>query len=233
MFKFFRKNIKLFIWLIVLAFIIWGAGSSITAFLGESSSYAGKIGNENISQKEFLMVFRFYELLTRTKPETQSPPSTTTASSEKISESSRAVVDASATTASPQASGEETQTPAEAPSYDEIKAITWETIILNREAKKRKIRVTDEEVAGEIQKQFSTAGSNFNVEFYEHWVRQNFRGEPREFEEVLRKHLTIQKVREQILANIPEADRQKHWIDFIIPVMTNAKFIDHTAKSES
>ena len=239
MFNFFRKNIKVFIWLIVLAFIVWGAGSSITAFLGDSSSYAGKIGKERISQREFLTLFRFYEMLMQPKPpevktETPKPAEAKDKSPEEKKESSKtepaaqdSVRQQTAETAKPAVE------PPKPPAFEEVKAMTWQTIILNREAKKRKIRIADEEVADEIQKQFSGGGNNFNQEFYEAWVRKNFRGEPREFEEALREHLTIQKVRAQILKDVPEADRDKHWLEFLAPVLSNGKFVDYTEKSKS
>lgn len=216
MFSFFRKNIKLFIWIIVLSFVIWGAGSSITVFRGESTGTVGKVGKENISQKEFLMMFRFYELLNQARsaePKAQTPESPETA----------AKSGASLPAAEPPAP----------PSYEEIKGISWQTIILNREAKKRGIRVTDQEVADEIRKQFSGPDNYFNQEVYEGWVRRNFRGEPREFEEAFRKHMVIQKIREQILDGASEADQEKRWLEFLIPVVSNAKWTQEPAPSES
>ncbi len=230
MFHFFRKNIKLFIWIIVLSFVIWGAGSSITAFRGESTGTVGKVGKENISQKEFLMMFRFYELLSQA----QSAEAKAQASEPAQSSSDK-----------PPAPGNQKTEPAKTdvprpdtgvpspPSYEEIKGVSWQTIILNREAKKRGIRVTDKEVADEIRKQFSDPGNYFNQEMYGSWVRRNFRGEPREFEEAFRKHMVIQKIREQILTGVPDADREKRWLEFLIPVISNAKWTEEAAPSES
>ena len=49
MLKLFRKNIKVIIWVIVLAFVAWGAGT-LTISKGSDSLYVGAIGNEKISQ---------------------------------------------------------------------------------------------------------------------------------------------------------------------------------------
>jgi len=123
--------------------------------------------------------------------------------------------------------------PPQPPSYEETKAVSWQTIILSREAKKRGIKVTDEEVADEIRRQFSDPGQYFNQEIYQNWVRRNFRGEPREFEEAFRKHMTIAKIREHILAGIEEADREKRWIEFLIPAVSNAKWTEPDAAGNS
>ena len=66
MLKFYRKHIKLVIWLIVLAFVAWGAGT-ISVSKELASPYIGSVNGEKISHKEFLMTLRYYELLSRAR----------------------------------------------------------------------------------------------------------------------------------------------------------------------
>ena len=66
MLKLFRKYIKLIIWLIVISFVAWGAGT-LSVSQNQTTSYAGAVGGEKILNKYFLMTLRFYELLTRNR----------------------------------------------------------------------------------------------------------------------------------------------------------------------
>lgn len=192
MLDFFRKNLKIFIWMIVLSFVIWG-GSSFTSLREETSAYAGKVWGERISYKEFMTTGRFYELLFQAHRPDETAPGV------------------------------------EPPSPEELHGLTWQMIILSREAKRMGLQVSDQEVAQEIQRQFSTL-EGFNVNFYQRWVRDSFRGRPRDFEEVVRKYLAGQKVREKVLAPIAEDKREAQWLGWISSLMTTARFEDYTTR---
>ena len=89
------------------------------------------------------------------------------------------------------------------------------------------IRVSDKEVANEIYRLFANDG-NLDPRFYDYWVRNTFRGRPREFEETVREHLSAQKVRENALEGIPQDQVQGRWIEYFLEVMKRANFKDYT-----
>jgi len=89
--------------------------------------------------------------------------------------------------------------PEEPSKPEEIEARTWEFLILSREAKHRKITVSDEAVRQEIQRLFTQGGDGvFSSDQYLQWVRGTFREEPRDFENQLREHLRIRKLLNQV-----------------------------------
>lgn len=105
--------------------------------------------------------------------------------------------------------------PAHPPSADEIEARTWQFLILQREAKRRKIQVTDEEVRNEISRILGVkTGQNLDPEQYLRWIRSTFREEPREFEDQVREQLRIQKLLGEARSRFKEnPDKQlKRWI---------------------
>ncbi len=69
----------------------------------------------------------------------------------------------------------------------------WFYLVLDHEARKNKISVTDEEVRDQIEKLFS-GGQAFNPARYENWVRNVVRENPRNFEELVREFIRIQKL---------------------------------------
>ena len=191
MLKLFRKNIKVIIWVIVLAFIAWGAGT-LTISKGGDALHVGAIGNEKISQKEFLMMLRYYELLSR----------------------SRAV-------------------PNVAPlSMEELRALTWQSIILSRQASQEGVAASDHEVRSQIEQLFSADG-RFNPEFYQTWIRQNFRASPRDFEEAVRKQIVTQKIREKILHEVPQEERGKRWGAWFGEVLRKTRVRDYELEKET
>ena len=207
MLKFYRKNIKLFIWLIVLSFAAWGIGT-ITTSQSNASLYVGSLGGEKISHKEFLTTLRYYELLTRAQARAKNQPQD-------------------------QNKGTNAETPKSEPlSFDELRGLTWQAILLSREARREAIAVADEEVRSEIEKQFSVEGQ-FNQEFYQNWIRNNFRGRARDFEEVVRKHLAAQKIRSKILENVPESERDARWLEWLRSAISRARIEDYTIKTEN
>ena len=202
MLKFYRKNIKLFIWLIVLSFIIWGVGS-ISVSRQSVSSYIGSVSGKKISQKEFLTTMRYYDLLVRTQ--------------------------AALMKTSPNQNQTEKTPESETLSINQLRALTWQAIVLSREAKQEGIGVNDEEVRGEIEKLFS-GSAGFNEEFYQTWIHTNFRGQARDFEEAVRKHIAVQKMRQKVLEGIPEKEREARWLEWLKPVIIRANVRDYAAR---
>ena len=103
----------------------------------------------------------------------------------------------------------------EPPSADEIEARTWEFLVLSREAKRRKIAVTDEEVRREIERLLGRRrGTGLTREQYFQWIRAAFREEPREFERQLREQLKIRKLLARVRQKMetePE-ERLRRWL---------------------
>lgn len=235
MLKFLRSHIKLVIWVIVLSFIAWGAGT-FTATRDEASRYAGSIGGKKVSYQEYLMTFRFYDLLSPAQ-EQQKQAAREAESSEKpepveeenTSAPAQMSADSTETTENQAAKPDESPAPPESSSFDQIRSLTWQTMVLSREAKKENIAVSDEEVRAEVQKLFSGAGV-FDHVFYENWMRNNFRGRPRQFEEVVRHHLAAQKLRDHYLENIPEEEREGKWLAKLITLMSQADIKDYTVE---
>ena len=81
---------------------------------------------------------------------------------------------------------------------------------------------------GLLCKPFDLARAGFNPQHYQYWVRDSFRGQPRDFEEVVRKYLAGQKVRQQVLAPIAEDKREAQWLGWMSSLMTTARFEDYT-----
>lgn len=189
MLRFYRRHIKTFIWVIVLSFVAWGIGT-LSISTNDSSPYAGSIRGQKITQKEFMMTMRFYDLLTRRQ-------------------------------------GKEPKS--EPLSYEQLRALTWQTIIVSREAKQQGIEITDEDITAEIEKLFSVDGS-FSLILYQDWVRQNFDGRSRDFEEVIRRYLAVQNIRQKVLTGIPEAERENHWVKWLTNTIGSAQLKDFTNK---
>ncbi len=202
MLKFYRKNLKFIIWTIVLSFVIWEV-SAVTISRQSVSPYIGSVGHEKISHKEFMTTFRYYDLLAHSQ-------------------------EAQIETSQNQKGTKEAPKP-EPLSFDQLRALTWQTIVLSREAKREGIRISDKEVQNEVEKLFST-GNGFNEEFYQTWVRTNFRETPRDFEETVRKRLAVQKIREKVLGGIPEKDRETRWFEWMQLILSRANVHDYSSQ---
>ncbi len=190
----------------MLSFVIWEV-SAVTISRQSISSYAGSIGHEKISQKELTMTLRYYDLLARSQ-----------ANRKETSQNQKETKEGGAS---------------EPLSQDQLQALAWQAIVLSREAKHQDIQVSDEEVREEVEHLFAV-GAGFNEQFYQNWIQTNFRGSARDFEEVVRKHLAVQKIRQKILAKIPEKDREARWLEWLAPVLSRAKIHAYSAqKSES
>lgn len=68
----------------------------------------------------------------------------------------------------------------------------WLHLVLKREAERKKIRVSDAEVRDQIRQMFG--GENFDSRRYEYWVQNTLRSNPRNFEELAREFIRIQKL---------------------------------------
>ncbi|MCM8782782.1 MAG: SurA N-terminal domain-containing protein [Candidatus Omnitrophica bacterium] len=85
----------------------------------------------------------------------------------------------------------------------------WDRIILLMEAKRRKIKVSDEEVKKFIQTlPIFWRGNKFNFDTYQDIVRYLLKTELRLFEEEIREDLILSKLYDQITANIQLTDEE-------------------------
>ena len=238
MLKFYRKNVKFIIWVIILAFAIWGAGS-ISMSRQSISSYAGFVGKEKISQKEFMLMVRYFDILSRARSAQEQR-------NEEVKNEKVEVLKPQNTkeTQKPETKKEtqpketknqetkETAPPKQEPlSYEQVKGLAWQTIVLSREAKHEGIVISDEEVQNEIRQLFSREGA-FQADFYEQWVQNNFRVSAREFEEIIRKHTASDKLREKVLKDVPEEKRNSRWFEWFIPIISKSKLNDWEKPSE-
>lgn len=189
-----------------------------------ASTYIGSVGKEKISQKEFLITARYFELLNQSganRKQKNEEIETQKDEKQEIKKEEDSFQQS-------QKEGPQTENkfPLEEPlSYDQIKGLAWQMIVLSREAKREGIAVTDEEVQTEIRKLFSKNGV-FHQDFYEQWVQNNFRVQAREFEELIRKHIASDKLREKVLKDVPEEQHQNQWLEWFIPVMSKSEFKD-------
>lgn len=97
--------------------------------------------------------------------------------------------------------------PAEKPVDDPklLRDYTWQNIIYSREAKLQGVKITDEEVRGEIANILKQQGLvNPTEEQYKMWLTRSLHLSPREFEEGLREFMRIQKLlRARIISSVP------------------------------
>jgi hypothetical protein len=195
----FRKNIKIIIWIIAFSLVGWGVGTmSITS--DDKTLYAGSINGKNVSHQEFLSTLRLYELLLA--GQTVTPE---VGASDESGEAPPA-------------------TPQPMP-YEAIRGVTWQTLVLEREAKRQKLTVNDEEVRAEVIRMF-TSPSGFSEAFYNTWVSQNFKGRARDFEEAVRRHLAAQKLRVHAMSEVPEESREEFWRTRMMTILTSSQLED-------
>ncbi|HNX69122.1 MAG TPA: SurA N-terminal domain-containing protein [Candidatus Omnitrophota bacterium] len=78
---------------------------------------------------------------------------------------------------------------------DLLRNYTWQNIVYSREAQREGLKVTDEEVRGEISNILNQQGLiNPTPEQYKVWLTRALQMSPREFEEGLREFIRIQKL---------------------------------------
>ncbi|MCM8775196.1 MAG: SurA N-terminal domain-containing protein [Candidatus Omnitrophica bacterium] len=86
-----------------------------------------------------------------------------------------------------------------------LRQIAWQHLIYSREAKARKIEVSDEEVRQRMTELLKAHGlENPTQEAYENWLRRTIRETPRDFEEKIREFIRIQKLIQPLLNQSPE-----------------------------
>ena len=85
----------------------------------------------------------------------------------------------------------------------DLNALTWEHIILLEEAKRMKIKATDQKLVDFIKSvdAFKKDGQ-FNQEIYENALQYTFHSNPREFEEQIRQDLTINLLLGKVMSAI-------------------------------
>lgn len=119
------------------------------------------------------------------------------------------------------------------PQPEEIEARTWQFLALSREAKRKKIDVSDEEMRQEISQLINPNGAaSITDEQYLRWVRTNFREEPREFENQLRERIRIRKLLDQVRKIQPENSEEglKRWL---LELASRAKITVYQSRSQS
>ena len=87
--------------------------------------------------------------------------------------------------------------PSEKPLEDPelLRNYTWQNIIYSREAKRDGIKITDEDVRGEVANILKQQGmTNPTQEQYKIWLTRSLHMSPRDFEEGLREFMRIQKL---------------------------------------
>lgn len=102
--------------------------------------------------------------------------------------------------------------PSEKPIEDPVllRDYTWQNIIYSREAKQKNIKITDEEVRGEIANILKQQGLvSPTAEQYKIWLTSTLHLSPREFEEGLREFIRIQKLLRTQIAKLAPAGAEK------------------------
>lgn len=97
---------------------------------------------------------------------------------------------------------------------DEIRRQAWQNITFSREAKRRKLAVTDEEVRHDILRLLSAQKiENPTPEIYRVWLQNALRESPQDFESQIRELLRIQKmialINEEPLSQTPSLEEAK------------------------
>jgi len=90
-----------------------------------------------------------------------------------------------------------------------LEARAWERLILLEEAKKQKVRVTDDEVIEAMQNfPFFQSNGTFDPKAYDLILKQVFKIEPRLFEEEIRGALVISKLRDFTVKDVTMTDEE-------------------------
>jgi len=102
--------------------------------------------------------------------------------------------------------------PSEKPLEDPelLRNYTWQNIVYSREAKREGIKVTDEDVRGEVAKILKQQGLvNPTQEQYKVWLTRSLHMSPHEFEEGLREFMRIQKLLRAKVTSFAPAEAAK------------------------
>lgn len=166
-----RKNTKIIVWAVVIAFILWGGYSVGTQFKKEGR-IAGELFGKEISFQEFNRFYTANQLFSFSGKNIEDP--------------------------------------------EQLRRYTWQSIIYSKEAKRRGIQVTDDEVRQEILRLLAAQKiENPTPEFYKVWVERQLKESTRDFELQIREFLRLQKLIVQardeakVIAATPEAALEK------------------------
>ncbi len=98
---------------------------------------------------------------------------------------------------------------AEIEQYLDLSTLTWERLILFAEAKKRKIKITDQEVIDAIRKYpFFQDKGKFDQRIYSQLLQHVFNTKPRDFEEQVRATLMVTKLYEDVTNSLNLTDAE-------------------------
>ncbi|NQT46512.1 MAG: SurA N-terminal domain-containing protein [Candidatus Omnitrophica bacterium] len=123
-----------------------------------------------------------------------------------------------------------------------INKLGWDRLVILEEAKRKSIKVSDEEVIRFIQTfPFFTRGKAFDTKLYEHILQYNLRVEPRQYEEETRDNLKIEKLKKSVLGDlsvsedeIRELYKKENEKTVVTYVITGSDtFLDRVTVSES
>ncbi|MFZ5802734.1 MAG: SurA N-terminal domain-containing protein [Candidatus Omnitrophota bacterium] len=82
---------------------------------------------------------------------------------------------------------------------------TWRNILYSREAKRRGLKISDDEVRAQIRGLFeSQSGASFSMASYQYWVQNTLRSNVRDFEKQVRELLLVQKLIRTVLDEIAQ-----------------------------
>lgn len=122
-----------------------------------------------------------------------------------------------------------------------LEEMVWDRILLLDEARRRRIKVSDQEVVDWLRAQDVLApNGRLNPQIYQEFVQQRLRISPRQFEEDIRKMLTLNKLFETLDAHAPadETEAKQLYIDTFAPrdikyvVLTFDQFRQEMATTE-
>lgn len=105
----------------------------------------------------------------------------------------------------------------------------WQNLILSKEARRRKIEVSDDEVRGEILRLLAHVKlDNPSPEVYRRWLDQAVHETPQEFEKQVRELLRVRK----LLQEIRNTMSKEQFTAWSMELMQRAGLKDYTPQAE-
>lgn len=120
-----------------------------------------------------------------------------------------------------------TEKPPEDPDF--IKRLAWENIILSQEAKREKVKVSDDEIRAEVLRLLQS--QKVPLESYERWLKTSVGESPQDFEAELREILRIRKLLNQVSTETDPAKRKEFFLAWSQTVMERANLEDYIPSS--
>jgi len=119
--------------------------------------------------------------------------------------------------------------------------LAWDRLIMAREAKKHKFNISDSEVSAYVKSApIFIRGGEFDARIYDYVLRNNFGIFPRNFEEIIRENLKIQKLNDLLTKDISASeedtldrfrrDNVKFMVSYVL--LPTASFLDKVKISE-